>query len=160
MAKHPVQPPEWIDAAPILVREEIEIAAPPSAVWARIADHETWPEWFTALDRVERIGTGADVGSGRRVFVKRLPIEEEFTAWDVDEHFAFGVTSSKIPILHTMAESVRLEQTAAGTCVIYRQGLQGRSGFGWAMELAWKRPAKQLVDALERLRDLVESELS
>ena len=61
MPKHPVQPPEWIDAAPIIVREEIEIAAPPSAVWARIADHETWPEWFTALDRVERIGTGVEV---------------------------------------------------------------------------------------------------
>ena len=160
MPKHPVQPPEWIDAAPILVREEIEIAAPPSAVWARIADHETWPEWFTALDRVERIGTGVGVGGGRRVVATRLPIEEEFTAWDVDEHFAFGVTSSKIPILHTLAESVRLEPTAGGTYVIYRQGLRGRSGFGWAMKLAWKRPAKQMADALEHLRDLVESEPS
>lgn len=158
MPKHRVQPPEWIDDAPIRVTESVDIAAPPRGVWAHIADHESWPEWFTALERVERFGSGEGVGSGRRVIVMRLPIDEEFTAWDVDEHFAFGVTATKIVTLQALAESVRLESIDGGTRVTYRQGVQGRPGLGWAMRLLWRRPARQLADALGNLRVRVESE--
>ena len=35
MPTHPVQPPEWIDSAPIRVERSIDIAAPPSLVWGR-----------------------------------------------------------------------------------------------------------------------------
>lgn len=136
--------------------ESIEIAAAPPTVWSHIVDHESWPQWFTALDRVERVGSGEGVGSGRRVFAMRLPLDEEFTAWDVDEHFAFGVTASKIVTMHTLAESVRLEPTETGTRVTYRQGVQGRPGLGWAMRLLWKRPARQLVDALAQLKLRIE----
>ena len=158
MPKHSVQPPEWIDGAPIRVTESVDIAASPSAVWAHIVDHESWPEWFTALDSVERIGSGDGVGSGRRVVAMRLPLDEEFTAWDVDEHFAFAVTASKIVTLDTLAESVRLEQIDGGTRVTYRQGVQGKPGLGWAMRLLWKRPAGQLADAVQQLKLRIESE--
>lgn len=157
MPKHRVEPPEWIDTAPILVVESVEIAAAPSKVWEHIADHHSWPEWFAALDRVEALGEPTGVGGGRRVIVGRLPIDEEFTAWDVDEHFAFAVIASKIPILDTLAESVRLEPTDRGTRVTYRQGVRGRAGFGWAMRLLWKRPARQLAVALDALRMRVET---
>ena len=43
MPTHPVQPPEWIDSAPIRVERSIDIAARPEAVWAVIADHVNWP---------------------------------------------------------------------------------------------------------------------
>lgn len=158
MPKHAVQPPEWIDAAPIRVVETVEIAARPSTVWRHIADHEAWPQWFTAIQRVERTGAGEGVGSGRRITVARLPIDEEFTAWDVDEHFAFAVTASKILPLHTLAESIRLEPSGTGTLVTYRQGLQGRRGLGWAMRLLWRRPARQLAGAVAQLRRRIESE--
>jgi hypothetical protein len=155
---HPVQPPEWIDAAPIVVQKSVEIDAAPSAVWARIADHETWPEWFTALDRVEVIGRGEGVGGGRRVVIGgRLALDEEFTAWDVDRHFAFGVVSSPLPVLGCLAESVRIEPVGTGCRVVYRQGVQGRRGLGWAMKLVWSRAPGQLDDALARLKVLVEA---
>lgn len=158
MPSHPVQPPEWIDAAPIVVEKSVEIAAPPSVVWARIADHETWPEWFAALDRVEVPGRGEGVGGGRRVLIGgRITLDEEFTAWDPDRHFAFAVVSSPLPMLGCLAESVRLEPTDRGCRVVYRQGLQGRRGLGWAMKLLWGRAPKQLDDALGRLKALVET---
>lgn len=157
MPKHHVQPPAWIDAAPIRVVATIEIAAPPSTVWAHIADHESWPKWFTTLDRVEVIGRRSGVGGGRRVYVKRLSIDEEFTVWDVDEHFAFAVVASKLPILHTLAESVRLEPIDGGTLVTYRQGLRAHAGVGWLLRLVWKPAERGLPVSLAKLRELVES---
>lgn len=158
MPRHPVQPPEWIDAAPIVVSESVEIDAPPTAVWAHIADHASWPEWFTEIDRVEPLGSPTGVGGGRRVFVKRLPIDEEFTAWDEDEQFAFAVIRSKIPILHTMAEAVRLEPIGSGTRVTYRQGLRAQPGFGWLLGLIWRRARRSLPGVLVNLRNRVEAD--
>ncbi len=152
MATHTIQPPEWIDTAPIHVVETVEIAAPPALVWAIIADHTAWPEWFTALDAVEVTGSPTGVGGTRRVTARRLPLDEEFTAWDADEHFAFAVVRSKLPFLRTLAESVRIEPTDAGCRVVYRQGLQATRGFGWLLAAIWKTAATQLADALVELK--------
>ncbi|MFN3257244.1 MAG: SRPBCC family protein [Ilumatobacter sp.] len=157
MPRNVVQPPEWIDSAPILVEREIVIDATPAEVWSRIADHEHWPDWFTSLDTVEVTGRPTGVGGGRTVTVKRISIVEEFTAWDDDEHFAFAVTSSPIPMLRTLAESVRLVPEGDGCRIVYRQGLSGRRFLGWAMSLAWKQAAKQLEVALSNLKAQVEA---
>jgi len=157
MASLPVNPPEWIDAAPIRVERSIDIAAPPSAVWARIADHVSWPEWFTTLDSVQITGSPTGVGGGRRVTVNRLTMDEEFTVWDTDEHFAFAVITTKLPILAAMAESVRLEPIDVGCRVTYRQGLQARRGFGGILGAVWRRQgAPALESALAELKRLVE----
>jgi carbon monoxide dehydrogenase subunit G len=157
MPSHPVQPPEWIDSAPIRVERSIDIAAPPEAVWALIADHENWPNWFTTLSSVEVTGAPAGVGGQRRVTASRITIDEEFTVWDVNEHFAFAVVATKVPFLDTMAESVRIEPTADGCRVNYRQGLQAKRGMGFLLEMAWKPAEKQLTTALENLKSLAES---
>ena len=157
MANLPVNPPEWIDAAPICVERSIDIAAPPHAVWVRIADHLSWPEWFAALDSVQITGAPAGVGGGRRVTVNRMSMDEEFTVWDDDEHFAFAVIRTKLPILAAMAESVRLEPVGDGCRVTYRQGLQGRRGFGRVLDAIWQRQgAPALDDALSNLKRLCE----
>jgi uncharacterized protein YndB with AHSA1/START domain len=157
MPNHPVQPPEWIDSAPIRVERTVDITAPPSAVWGIIADHVGWPKWFTTLDSVEILGSASGVGGGRRVTVKKLALDEEFTAWDENQHFAFAVIKTKIPILDTMAESVRVESTETGSRVVYRQGLQAKRGMGKALELMWKPAAKGLEEALANLKRLAES---
>lgn len=157
MANLPVNPPEWIDAAPICVERSIDIAAPPHAVWIRIADHLSWPEWFTALDSVQITGASSGVGGGRRVKANRVSMDEEFTVWDDDEHFAFAVIGTKLPILAAMAESVRLEPVGDGCRVTYRQGLQGRRGFGRVLGAIWQRQgAPALDDALSNLKRLCE----
>jgi uncharacterized protein YndB with AHSA1/START domain len=157
MPSHPVQPPEWIDSAPIRVERTVDISASPDVVWSFIADHTDWPRWFTAIETVEVVGSPTGVGGGRRVTVKKLPLDEEFTVWDVNEHFAFAVVKSKIPILDTMAESVRIEATDGGCRIIYRQGLQAKRGMGKALELMWKPATKGLEEALGNLKRLAES---
>jgi Polyketide cyclase / dehydrase and lipid transport len=159
MPQHPVKPPNWIDSAPIVVSEQIEIDAAPDVVWAHIIDHASWPTWFSQLDEVQPLGTPSGVGGGRRVIVGKLPLDEEFTAWDENEHFAFAVVASKLPILAALAESVRLEAVGDDRCLVtYRQGVEGRRGCGWLMTQVWKRAAKGLPGALVNLKQRVESE--
>ena len=158
MPKHPVKQPAWIDGAPILVSESIEIAATPDQVWTHIADHASWSEWFDALDEVQPGATSIGVGGTRRVIVKPIAINEEFTAWDEGEHFAFAIVGSQLPMLAAAAESVRLEPIGEDRCrVTYRQGVEGRRGLGWLMKLAWKPAAKGLPPALASLKQRVEA---
>ena len=84
-------------------------------------------------------------------------MDEEFTVWSENEHFAFAVVRSRLPILAAMAESVRIEPAEGGCRVVYRQGLQGRRGTGRLLDAIWKRRgAPALADALVNLRRLVE----
>ena len=57
----------------------------------------------------------------------------------------------------SVIESVRLEPTASGTRITYRQGLSGRPGFGWAMKLVWSRGGRSVQPALDNLRRLIEN---
>ena len=161
MPTHPVQPPEWIDSAPTLVEQSIDIGATTDDVWVHIADHERWPEWFEALTSVEIVGTGPDAGTGvggqRRVTLKGPPLDEEFTAWKPGEQFAFAVTSTKVPVLHTVAEEVRLEVIDDGCRVTYRQGIEMRRGFGWLGRPMAGQMSKQLGAALSALKSRCES---
>ena len=156
MPTHPIQPPEWIDSAPTLVERSIDITATPDDVWVHIADHERWPEWFAAIARVDVIGGGPTPGEGvggrRRVTLKGPPIDEEFTAWKPGEQFAFAVTSTKVPVLHTMAEDVSLAPIDGGCRVTYRQGVEMRKGFGWLGRPLASQMSKQLGAALIALK--------
>jgi carbon monoxide dehydrogenase subunit G len=156
MPTHPVVPPKWIGTAPILVTESIDIAASPAKVWGFVQDHEAWGSWFEALDKIEVTGARTGVGGARRVTAGRVVIDEHFTAWIENEHFAFAVTKSPIPFLQTLAEEVCLEPSEKGCRVTYRQGLQAKKGFEWLLKRAWKKPAKELADALRNLQRLAE----
>jgi uncharacterized protein YndB with AHSA1/START domain len=157
MPNHVVQPPEWIDSAPVRVEETIEIDAPPVEVWRHLVDHVRWPEWFTPLDRVDITGMPTGVDGRRRVTARRMPIDEVFTAWDENEHFAFAASSSRLVFLTTLAESIRLEPTDTGCRVVYRQGLQGRRGFGFVIEQVGKQMAAGLEEGLAGLKARCES---
>ena len=67
------------------------------------------------------------------------------------------MVKSKIPILDSMAESVRIEPTESGCRVVYRQGLQATRGMGRLLELVWKPAAKGREEALSNRKRLAES---
>jgi hypothetical protein len=156
MLTHEIRPPEWIATAPIRTATSVEIAAAPEAVWAALADHESWPEWFALLDRVEVTGAPIGLGGTRRVVIQRLPFDEVFTVWDEPWQFAWAVTGSRLPILSLMAESVRVTATAEGSRVDWTQGLQARSGFGGVLGPMWRRNQPAIRRGLETLQQRVE----
>ena len=62
----------------------------------------------------------------------------------------------KMPFIAIMAESVRLEPTEVGCRVEYRQGIQGRRGFGPLMPAVGKRMGASIRTALANLKTRVE----
>lgn len=161
MPSHPVRPPEWIDSAPSLVEQSIDIKASNNEVWVHIADHERWPEWFETLESVKVTGGGPNPGTGigaqRTVTVRGSALDEEFTAWKPGEQFAFAVTASKVPVLAALAEEVRLLAVDGGCRVSYRQGIEMRKGFGWLGRPVASQMSKQLGVALANLKLRCES---
>ncbi|MDZ7673884.1 MAG: SRPBCC family protein [Acidimicrobiales bacterium] len=117
---------DWIEQAPVKVTEERRIGVPVENVWRAIADHEGWADWFGAITRIERIGSGEGVGSGRRVFLKGgVKAEEEFLAWEPDARFAFVLTSSSMPGMRSMVEDVQLLPEGAGATIVrYTQAVE------------------------------------
>lgn len=117
---------DWIDQAPVKVTEERRIGVSVERVWQAIADHEGWADWFGAITRVERIGSGEGVGSGRRVFLKGgMKAEEEFLVWEPDQRFAFVLTSSSMPGMRSMVEDVQLLPDGEGATIVrYTQAVE------------------------------------
>ncbi len=118
------RPLEWIDQAPVRASRTRRIAASPAVVWAAIADHHSWSQWFGPITEVVPGETSEGVGGTRRVIVGKVEVDEEFLAWDPEERFAFTVTASTGPGLRSMNEDVRL--TPAGddaTTVTYTMAL-------------------------------------
>ena len=115
---------DFLDRAPIQVRAEITIAAPPAGVWSAIADTPTWAEWFVGmkdarLTSPEPLG----VGSTRTVVVPPLTVDEAIIAFEPEARFAFHFVTVKPALLTAMVEDITLEGAADGatTHVAYRQ---------------------------------------
>jgi len=147
--------PDWIPTAPLVNTRSRRIDASPDVVWARIADHETWPEWFTALKSVRVTGAPAGTEGRREVSMGGLTIREVFTAWEPESLFAFSVDTGP-RVLASMAESVSLVADGAGACTItYTQGIEPARGFRWLLRIIVKRMNTELGKALDRLAELV-----
>ena len=165
MADLPAHPPAWIDTAPLRNVQERRIAAPCDVVWARLADHEAWPDWFTALKRVRVTGEATGVGGRREVSMSGATVGEVFTVWEPGAQFAFAVVRAN-RTLAGMAESVELraehgdtgDAAAAGCVVTYRQGIEPAPGFGWLWKLILPRMRRELTKALDHLAVLAEAD--
>lgn len=119
------RPLEWIDHAPVRASRSRRIGQPPPVVWAAIADHAGWPQWFPRLVGVEPGSTADAVGGTRTVDLGAARVDEEFLVWEPERRFAFTVVSSTRPGLVSMAEDVRLTPDGEGACTVtYTMGIE------------------------------------
>jgi uncharacterized protein YndB with AHSA1/START domain len=154
MSTYTERPPEWIPSAPLVNERSRVIAASRAVVWQRIADHTTWPEWFTSLKRVVVNGAAEGVGGRRAVSIPGATVNEVFTAWEPEQRFAFTLVDGP-PGIVAIAESVELVDHDGGTLVTYRQGFEPRRGWGRPVRLVVARMDRELAKALEQLDALV-----
>jgi hypothetical protein len=114
------RPIAWIADAPIRIEGRATSAAAPDAVFAVLADHERWPEWFPNVRKVEVMGPATGVGARRRVHVPRVVVEEEFIVWDPGKRWAFTGTAARPRFVRSIVEDCRLEPTPdGGTSISY-----------------------------------------
>jgi len=155
------QPPEWITKAPVKVSAAREMRATPDQVFAALCDHEAWPEWFSSIQKVERLGDQREgVGSRRRVTVnKRFVIDEEFIVWEPGKAWGFTVYEASTGAFRTLNELVQIQAIADDrTRVTYTMGFEPNPLVGVLMKLGAKKVlTKNLGQALDKLGDRLAS---
>jgi hypothetical protein len=145
------RPIDWAERAPLVVQATATSAAPPDAVFAVLADHERWPEWFRNVKRVEVTGPREGVGAQRRVHVPGAAFEEEFIVWDVGSRWSFTVTAARPRILRALVEDCRLTSTDGGTHIDYRMCFEPTTWSGPVMRLLAGQMRRQLQGAVDEL---------
>ena len=111
---------DWIDQAPFSFSGSAMTKASPEAVFAVLADHERWPEWFPVITKTIVLGEKREgVGTRRLTNLPGGSIEELILAWDVGRRFAFTATAVHPPIVHALIDDCRIEPVQDGARVTY-----------------------------------------
>ena len=128
---------DWIERAPFTATGRAITTASPEAVFAVLADHERWPEWFPKVKRVEIIGPADGVGAQRRVFIPGAQVEEIFIAWEPGERWSFTGTGAKPKLFRALVEDCRLTSLGdGGAAISYSMYIE---------PVPWLRPVMKLV---------------
>jgi len=115
---------DWIDSAPISITAQADSTASPDAVFAVLADHERWTEWFPKVRRVEVLGPAAGVGARRRVTIPGSTIDEEFIVWEPGVRWSFTGIAAKPKVTRSLVEDCQLEALpSGGTRITYTMHL-------------------------------------
>jgi uncharacterized protein YndB with AHSA1/START domain len=147
---------DWIQTAPVQASATRELGATPAEVFAALADHESWPQWFESLTKVERFGDLREgVGSNRRVFVgSRVKVDEEFIVWEPNEQWGFTILEASVPGLRSMNELVTIDPVGDDRSrVTYTMGIEPGRLLAPLLRLARGRLGDNIGTALEKLEE-------
>lgn len=111
-------------------------SAPIDAVWALLADVDSWPRW-SGVEKAERLapGTPAPDGLGsRRLFLTgRVRNEEEVVRFEPPHHLSYEVRGGNLPIRDYHADVTLSEGPEGGTVIEWRSTFRpkfpGTGGF-------------------------------
>jgi hypothetical protein len=144
---------DWIERAPMALEGRGFSSASPDAVFAVLADHERWPEWFPNVRSVEVTGAAAGVGARRRVRVPGLTVDEEFIAWEPGVRWSFTGTAAKPGFLTSLVEDCRLEATEGGTAISYTMYVEPARLARPLVKLASRGVRASIQKAVDRLAE-------
>ncbi|MGZ8753005.1 MAG: SRPBCC family protein [Acidimicrobiia bacterium] len=143
---------DWIPRAPVRAHGAATSAAPPEVVFAVLADHERWVEWFPNLKRVDVLGPAAGVGARRRVKIPMVTVEEEFIAWEPGVRWAFTATSTSPAWTRSLIEDCQLTaRPDGGTGIDYTMYLDPVGPIGWIMKRSVGRISSAIQQGMENL---------
>jgi uncharacterized protein YndB with AHSA1/START domain len=115
---------DWIDSAPIHIEARATSSAPPADVFAVLADHERWPDWFPSVRKVTVLGQAAGVGARRRVSVPGATVDEEFIIWEPGVRWSFTGLTARPGFTRSLIEDCQLEALdGGGTAITYTMHL-------------------------------------
>ena len=109
-----MQTMDWITQAPVSVEARAESAASPDKVFAVLADHERWPEWFPRVSKVTVLGQAEGVGARRRVSLPGMTVDEEFIVWEPGERWSFTAYDARPHFTRSLVEDCILTPLSTG----------------------------------------------
>ena len=143
---------DWIERAPVSFSGSATTTASPEAVFAILADHERWPEWFPVIKKTEVLGPAREgVGMRRVTTIPGGKVEELIIAWDPGERWAFTGTAVSPGIVHALVEDCRIEPARSGTRVTYTMYLDPVAPLRPIMKLMKGPMGKQLDKGMRAL---------
>jgi carbon monoxide dehydrogenase subunit G len=149
---------DWIERAPASAHGRAVSSAPPEAVFAVLADHVRWSEWFPHVRKVEVMGAASGVGARRRVHIPGAVVEEEFIVWEPGVRWSFTGTGAKPGIARALVEDCQLTATPeGGTAISYGMHIAPAPLLAPFMRFGVRALTKNLTTAMERLAARAES---
>jgi carbon monoxide dehydrogenase subunit G len=107
---------DFIDNAPFVFRNSVDLAITPEQVFEVLADAEAWPRWASVITKVTWTSPEPrGVGTTRVVEMRGgLTGNEEYLAWKPFTHMAFRFNECSTPSVAAFAEDYRVEVIPGG----------------------------------------------
>lgn len=142
----------WIDRAPVKIEAQAESTATPDKVFAVLADHERWSEWFPSVKKVTVLGQGEGVGARRRVVVPGMTVDEEFIVWDPGQRWSFTGYEAKPGVARSLVEDCVLTPLPnGGTSISYTMYIEPKGVAGLMLKLIKGQLVKNNTKAMQNL---------
>jgi hypothetical protein len=143
---------DWIDRAPVAIEARAESTASPDQVFAVLADHERWPEWFPRLRKVTVLGRSEGVGARRRVALRGMTVDEEFIVWDPGARWSFTAYEARPRFSRSLVEDCVLSKLpGGGTAISYTMYLDPVGVVGFLMQRSIRRVRANNTRAMQNL---------
>ena len=143
---------DWIERAPVRVEARAESTASPDKVFAVLADHERWPEWFPSLRDVTVLGPAEGVGARRRVVIPGMTVDEEFIVWDPGARWAFTGYAARPRFTRSLVEDCVLTTLpGGGTAISYTMYMDPVGVAGFVVKRSVGRMRKNNTQAMQNL---------
>ena len=106
----------FIDNAPFVFRNSVDLAITPEQLFEVLADAESWPRWASVITKVTWTSPEPrGVGTTRVVEMRgRMVGNEEFLAWEPFSHMAFRFNECSTQAVAAFAEDYRVEVIPGG----------------------------------------------
>lgn len=152
MAELTKQTIDWIDRAPVKIAASAESTASPDQVFAVLADHERWTEWFPRVSKVTVLGPAEGVGARRRVQVPGMAFDEEFIVWDPGKRWTFTGYEAKPGVVRSLVEDCVLTPLPnGGTAITYTMYVEPTPVAGAMLKLIKGQMVKNNTKAMQNL---------
>jgi Polyketide cyclase / dehydrase and lipid transport len=106
----------FIDSAPFVFRNSVDLAITPEQLFEVLADAESWPRWASVITKVTWTSPEPRrVGTTRTVEMRGGIVgNEEFLAWDPFTHMAFRFNECSTQAVAAFAEDYRVQVIPGG----------------------------------------------
>jgi hypothetical protein len=131
-------------------RVEQTCTAPPSAVYAVLADLEGWPGWMPTVRRAAwESGQGGVEGAIRRVGGRGMYAREQVIVADPPQHHAYAILSGA-PVRDYRAD-VHIGERIGGSLITWEANFRSPiPGVGWLLQSVLSAAIKKVALALAR----------